>query len=52
MLAHGRLSLYSLAAKDPVFEVVAVEEYEVFEVDKVVEFLEGERVEVGVYSFE
>ena len=51
VFAHGGLSLYSMSPQDPILKVVTVEECKVLEVDKVVKFLERERVEVGVNGF-
>ena len=52
MLTHGSLSLDPMPPQDPILKVVAVEECEVLEVDKVVKLLEREGVEVGMYGFE
>ena len=41
-----------MPTQDPILKVVAVEECEVLEVDKVVKLLEREGVEVGMYGFE
>jgi len=52
VFAYGSLSLYSVSPQDSILKVVTIEECKVLEVDKVVKFLERERVEVGVNGFE